>query len=59
MEPQVIQFNGKVYVMVPDHIEDIVVLRNAKSYQFTVPKDERMMFNQGALSEERIRDLKR
>lgn len=41
MEPQVTQFNGKVYVMVPDHIEDIVVLRKTKAFNFTIPLDER------------------
>ncbi len=43
MEPQVTQFNGKVYVMVPDHIEDIVVLRKTKSFTFTIPSDERRL----------------
>jgi len=58
MEPQVTQFNGKVYVMVPDHVEDIVVLRNAKSYQFTVPKDERLAFNRCVTNTDELQKFK-
>lgn len=38
MEPQVTQFMGKVYVMVPDHIEDVVVIRKSQAHQFTIPQ---------------------
>lgn len=46
MKPEVTLFNGKVYVMVPDHVEDIVVLRKAKSFQFSLPTDERRILGQ-------------
>ncbi len=39
MEPKAILFNGKVVVAVPDHIEEVMVLRKSDSFVFNLPKD--------------------
>lgn len=59
MEPQVTQFNGAVYVMVPDHIEDIVVLRKKDSFKFNLPQDTRRIGEGRAYRDEGIIEPRR
>lgn len=47
MEPKAIMFNGKVVVAIPDHVEEVMVLRKNQSYIFELPKDERRILGAG------------
>lgn len=41
MEPKAILYNGKVVVAVPDHVEEIMILRKSESFVFEIPKEKR------------------
>lgn len=51
MDPLSIRYNNKVLLVVPDDIENIVIIRKEASYNITLPKDELLKKNYLALGE--------
>ena len=54
MEIQAIMYNGKAIVAVPDHVEEVMVIRKGGSFVFNLPTDERRTI-QRVSNEETIR----
>mgnify|MGYP001149803679 CR=1 FL=1 len=48
MEPKAIMFNEKVVVAVPDHVEDVMIIRKDASFNFTLPAERHQQFATGA-----------
>ena len=41
-------FNEKVVVAVPDHVEDVMIIRKDASFNFTLPAERHQQFATGA-----------